>query len=341
MGRPSWTVFSYIANLRPGRSSADQCWPRKPDKLSSVSITSQASPESVPTLDAEAIKPGVPGAIVYLVPTPVGNLGDITLRALEVLKSVDAIAAEDTRHSRQLLTHFGIDKPLVRLDAHTMRSRARGVLEKYPRLAYVSDAGSPGLSDPGAELVGFALDAGTRVEALPGPTALIPALTLSGLPVGRFTFHGFLPRSGRERRERLEEIAQSTITSALYESPHRLSDTLADLGQICGPNRPCAVARELSKRYEEVFRGTLQAAHQHFTDPRGEIVVIVGPSDPDTTPTISSDDLENVARTMAANGKTAREIRAELMKTGLERNRAYALALEATNQRPQQEGEET
>jgi 16S rRNA (cytidine1402-2'-O)-methyltransferase len=306
-----------------------------------VSVLPQPSSESVPTLDPEAVKTGIPGSIVYLVPTPVGNLGDITLRALEVLKSVDAIAAEDTRHSRQLLTHFGIDKPLVRLDAHTMRSRARGVLEKYPRLAYVSDAGSPGLSDPGAELVGFALDAGTRVEALPGPTALIPALTLSGLPVGRFTFHGFLPRSGRERRERLEEIAQSTITSALYESPHRLLETLSDLEHICGPQRPCAVARELSKRYEEVFRGTLQGAHQHFTDPRGEIVVIVGATDPDTTPTISNDDLEKAAHDLAAHGKTAREIRAELMKTGLERNRAYALALEATNQRPVQEGEET
>jgi 16S rRNA (cytidine1402-2'-O)-methyltransferase len=271
------------------------------------------------------------GAVVYLVPTPVGNLGDITLRALEVLRSVDAVAAEDTRRSRQLLTHFGIDKPLVRLDAHTMRARARGVLEKYPRLAYVSDAGSPGLSDPGAELIGFALESGARVEALPGPTALIPALTLSGLPVGRFTFHGFLPRGGRERRERLEEIAQSSITSAFYESPHRLLETLSDLEDVCGPDRPCAVARELSKRFEEVFRGTLQAAHTHFTEPRGEIVVVVGPTDPET-PTISSDDLEAMARDLASHGKTAREIRAELMKQGLERNRAYALALEATSQ---------
>jgi 16S rRNA (cytidine1402-2'-O)-methyltransferase len=306
-----------------------------------VSLAPQPSSETVPSLDAEAVTPGLPGSVVYLVPTPVGNLGDITLRALEVLKSVDAIAAEDTRHSRHLLTHFGIDKPLVRLDAHTMRSRARGVLEKYPRLAYVSDAGSPGLSDPGAELIAFALEVGTRVEALPGPTALIPALTLSGLPVGRFTFHGFLPRSGRERRERLEEIAQSGISSAFYESPHRLSDTLSDLEHVCGPQRPCAVARELSKRFEEVFRGTLHQAFLHFTDPRGEIVVIVGPSDPDTTPTVSSDDLEKAARDLAASGKNAREIRAELMKTGLERNRAYALALEVTNQRTSQEGEKT
>ena len=290
--------------------------------------------------DSPDVAPLSAGGIVYLVPTPVGNLGDITLRALEVLKSVDAVAAEDTRHSRQLLTHFGIDKPLVRLDAHTMRARAEGVLAKYPRLAYVSDAGSPGLSDPGAELVEFALRAGARVEALPGPTALIPALTLSGLPVGRFTFHGFLPRSGRERRERLEEIAQSGISSAFYESPHRLSDTLADLAEICGPERPCAVARELSKRFEEVFRGTIQQAFQHFTDPRGEIVVVVGPTDPDATPTITGEDLEKMARDLAGHGKTAREIRAALMKTGLERNRAYALALEATSQEVQ-EGNQT
>lgn len=289
-----------------------------------MSSALESPPDSAPPLNS--------GAVVYLVPTPVGNLGDITLRALEVLKSVDAVAAEDTRHSRQLLTHFGIDKPLVRLDAHTMRARAPGVLEKYPRLAYVSDAGSPGLSDPGAELVSLALASGARVEALPGPTALVPALTLSGLPVGRFTFHGFLPRSGRERRERLEEIARSNITSAFYESPHRLSDTLSDLLETCGVDRPCAVAREISKRYEEVFRGTLHEAFAHFTDPRGEIVVVVGPIDPDAIPTVSNDDLEAMARDLASRGKTTREIRAELMKTGLERNRAYAIALEVTSQ---------
>ena len=266
---------------------------------------------------------------MYLVPTPIGNLGDITLRALEVLRSVDAVAAEDTRRSRQLLTHFGIDKPLVRLDAHTMLDRAQSTLKRYPRLAYVSDAGSPGLSDPGAELVRVALEMNVRVEALPGPNALIPALTLSGLPTARFTFHGFLPRAGRERRERLDEIAHSTVTSAFYESPHRLLETLSELEALCGPERECAVARELSKRFEEVFRGKLHTARTHFTDPRGEIVVVVGPATEHDKMT-PAPDFETLASSLAQQGKTAREIRAELMKHGLDRNRAYALALSVT-----------
>ncbi len=273
---------------------------------------------------------------MYLVPTPIGNLGDITLRALEVLRSVDAVAAEDTRRSRQLLTHFGIDKPLVRLDAHTMLDRAQSTLERYPRLAYVSDAGTPGLSDPGAELVRVALHMGVRVEALPGPTALIPALTLSGLPTARFTFHGFLPRTGRERRERLDEIAQSSITSAFYESPHRLLETLSALEALCGPERECAVARELSKRFEEVFRGSLQAAQTHFTEPRGEIVVVVAPATEHDKMTPAA-NLETFASSLAQHGKTAREIRAELMKHGLDRNQAYALALKAKQSRDERE----
>jgi 16S rRNA (cytidine1402-2'-O)-methyltransferase len=270
-----------------------------------------------------------PERVVYLVPTPIGNLGDITLRALEVLRGVDAVAAEDTRRSRQLLTHFGIDKPLVRLDAHTMLERARSTLERYPRLAYVSDAGTPGLSDPGAELVRVALEMNVRVEALPGPTALIPALTLSGLPTARFSFHGFLPRTGRERRERLEEIRNSTITSAFYESPHRLLETLSELATLCGTERECAVARELSKRFEEVFRGNLHAALKHFTDPRGEIVVVVAPATEHDKMT-PAPDLEALASSLAQQGKTTREIRAELMKHGLDRNQAYALALSVT-----------
>ena len=202
--------------------------------------------------------------IVYLVPTPIGNLGDMTLRALETLKNVDCIACEDTRHSGKLLQHFGISKPLERLDAHTMLERAKHILEKYARVAFVSDAGSPGLSDPGAELVSIALELGIRIEALPGANALIPAITLSGLPTGRFSFHGFLPRSGRERTERLEEISVSNITSVLYESPHRLHTTLLELSALCGTTRQCAVARELSKLHEEIYRGTLEACLRLF-----------------------------------------------------------------------------
>ena len=272
--------------------------------------------------------------IVYLVPTPVGNLGDITLRALEVLRGVDAVAAEDTRRSRQLLTHFGIHKPLERLDAHTMR-RAAGLIEQYPRLAFVTDAGTPGLSDPGSELVAAALEAGARVEVLPGPTALIPALVLSGLPLARFAFHGFLPRSGRERRERLEEIVQSRITCAFYESPHRLHDTLRDLERVAEPDRACAITRELSKLHEETFRGTLQTALEHFSgEVRGEIVVVIGPA-PNHLETVSHTTasqvhFESQATSLAGQGLSARDIRDHLAQAGMDRKSAYALALKVT-----------
>lgn len=268
--------------------------------------------------------------IVYLVPTPIGNLGDITLRALETLKNVDCIACEDTRHSGRLLQHFGIHKPLERLDAHTMTERGKHILEKYARVAFVSDAGSPGLSDPGAELVAIALELGIRIEALPGANALIPAITLSGLPSGRFTFHGFLPRSGRERNERLEEISTSQITSVLYESPHRLHETLLELSALCGATRACAVARELSKLHEEIYRGTLETAAQHFNgEIKGEIVLILAPNMASLEPSL---DYAAQALEFAQSGLRVKEIRAKLQQLGLERNAAYDLALKVVLQ---------
>ena len=268
--------------------------------------------------------------IVYLVPTPIGNLGDITLRALEVFQLVDAIACEDTRHSRKLLTHFGINKPVERLDAHTMATRARGVLERYPRLAFISDAGSPGLSDPGAELVTIALELGYRVEALPGATALIPALVLSGLSVASFAFYGFLARSGQMRKAQLEVIAQSAVTTAIYESPHRIVQTLEQLMVVCGADRPCAVARELSKLHEEVFRGSLRAAQAHFSAGvvRGEIVLVV-----DAKPaSLEVIDLDAIARGLRLEGKSVKEIRVALQDIGADRNAAYDAALNAHRQ---------
>lgn len=267
---------------------------------------------------------------LFLVPTPIGNLGDITLRALEVLKMVDCVACEDTRHSGKLLSHFLIHKPLERLDAHTMQARGKTVLEKYKRVAFVSDAGSPGLSDPGAELVQIALELGIRVEALPGATALIPALTLSGLPTGRFVFFGFLPRSGRERQDRLEEISTSQITTAIYESPNRLHSTLIELIALCGESRGCSVARELSKLHEEVFRGTLQEAAQHFSgEVRGEIVLILAPNQTSLEPSL---DYQAKALEFAQMGLRVKEIRAKLQQLGLERNAAYEFALKAVSE---------
>ncbi|MBB6098968.1 16S rRNA (cytidine1402-2'-O)-methyltransferase [Deinobacterium chartae] len=264
---------------------------------------------------------------VTLVPTPVGNLSDITLRALEVLKNADAVAAEDTRVSGSLLRHYGIDKPLVRLDQHTMRSRAPGVLEQYPRLAFVTDAGTPGISDPGEELVRIVLEAGGTVEVLPGATALIPALVLSGFSTARFHFEGFMPRSGRERRERLAELVDRTVTSVFYESPHRLVDTLEELAALA-PGRAVSVTRELSKKFEETYRGSLEEAAAHFAGGvKGEVVVVLSgaaPRDPH-----AGVDFRGLARAAALEGKSTREIRDLLVQSGLRKNDAYVLALEA------------
>ena len=266
---------------------------------------------------------------VTLVPTPVGNLGDITLRALEVLKNADAVACEDTRVSSFLLKHYGIDKPLVRLDQHTLKERASGVLERYPRLAFITDAGTPGIQDPGEELVKMVLERGGVVEVLPGPTALIPALVLSGFPTQPFCFEGFLPRTGRERKERLEDMIHRPMTSLFYESPHRLLDTLEELSRLAGPQRRVSVTRELSKKFEETFRGTLEAARLHFKDGiKGEIVVALEPFikiEP------SVNDFRALAQELALEGQATRAIRDELIAAGLRKNDAYMLALEVTS----------
>jgi len=265
---------------------------------------------------------------VTLVPTPVGNLGDITLRALETLKNADAVACEDTRVSAFLLKHFGIDKPLVRLDQHTLRERAPGVLERYPRLAFITDAGTPGIQDPGEELVKMVLERGGKVEVLPGATALIPALILSGFPTQPFCFEGFLPRDGRARKERLEEMIHRTMTSLFYESPHRLLDTLEELSKLAGPQRRVSITRELSKKFEETYRGTLEATLLHFKDGiKGEIVVALEPF-VKIEPGVN--DFRALAQEMALEGQTTRAIRDELMAAGLRKNDAYMLALEVT-----------
>jgi len=273
------------------------------------------------TLDASPIH-------VWLVPTPVGNLGDITLRAIEVLRGADAVACEDTRRSGQLLTHLGISRPLVRLDAHTMK-RAPGVLEQYPRLAYVSDAGTPGISDPGAELLALALELGGKAEVLPGPTAFVPALVLSGLDGGRFTFEGFLPRGGRERRERLQAVAGRPETTLIYESPHRLHATLEELAELCGPERRASVTRELSKRFEETVRGTLPSLAARFADGvKGEIVIALQGAPAQVQDPADAGHAE-VAAALAAGGGSVRDIRELLQGRGLRKNDAYELALRA------------
>lgn len=235
------------------------------------------------------------GAKVVLVPTPIGNLDDITLRAIHVLKAAHRIAAEDTRHSGMLLKHLGIAKPLTALHQHNEHARVAQLLQELlasgETLAVISDAGTPAISDPGFLIVREALRLGIAVEALPGPTALIPALAASGLPTNRFVFEGFLPTK-KGRQTRLQQLAAEPRTLVLYESPHKLLRTLQELSATLGATRACAVARELSKLHEEFFRGTLAEAAVYFGKGtiRGELVIVVAGADYDpSTPPQAAD----------------------------------------------------
>jgi len=217
---------------------------------------------------------------LYIVPSPVGNLGDMTLRAIETLKGVDLILAEDTRTSSFLLKHFGIDRPLQSHHLHNEHKTVERVAERIAAgqsVALVSDAGTPGISDPGFLLVRECLRKGIAVECLPGPTALIPALVVSGLPCDRFMFEGFLPpKKGRQKR--MTELAALGVTVVFYESPYRVVRLLEEIGLHFGPERPVAVVREISKKFEEILRGTAPELVAHFarTEPKGEFVVVVG-----------------------------------------------------------------
>jgi 16S rRNA (cytidine1402-2'-O)-methyltransferase len=263
-------------------------------------------------------------AHLSLVPTPIGNLGDITLRALETLKRAEVIAAEDTRHSQKLLQHYAIEKPLLRLDAHTIAERAEGIFSRYQTIAFITDAGTPGISDPGAELVQLALKRGDTVEVLPGATAFVPALVLSGLMSARFTFEGFLPRKGGARRERLETIAKSSATSILYEAPQRLKETLEDLITMCG-DRPASVSRELSKLHETTYRGKLSEILEQLGEKevKGEIVIVVAPVSEPEKPL----DFSQEAERLKAQGLSGRALREALTALGAPRNLAYELSI--------------
>lgn len=223
----------------------------------------------------------MPGTL-YVVGTPIGNLEDITLRALRVLKEVDLIAAEDTRHTAKLLHHYGIATPLISCHEHNEAARASELVQRLlagASVALVTDAGMPGISDPGALVIARAHEAGVPVVAVPGPSAAITALVLSGLQADRFVFEGFLPRAGKARQEALARLAQEPRAVVLYEAPHRLLATLADLETAVG-DRPLAVCRELTKRYEEVRRGTAATLRAHFAahPPQGEFTLVLGPA---------------------------------------------------------------
>jgi 16S rRNA (cytidine1402-2'-O)-methyltransferase len=217
---------------------------------------------------------------LYLCATPLGNLGDITLRALEVLKQVDLIAAEDTRHTRKLLNHFGIHTTTTSYYEHNRQAKAPLLLTELAggkKIALVTDAGTPGIADPGHQLVQQALSQGHQVTIIPGPSAVIAALVVSGIRPHPFYFYGFLPRKAGERRALLAELAEDARTGVFYEAPHRLQKTLQDFCEVWGRERQVAVARELTKQFEEVSRGSFDQVTTHFaaTPPLGELTIVV------------------------------------------------------------------
>lgn len=216
---------------------------------------------------------------LYLVPTPVGNLDDMTLRALKVLREVDIVLAEDTRTSGLLLKHFEVKTRLVshhKFNEHQTAEQFASRMAAGETMALITDAGTPGISDPGFMLVRACVERGVEVECLPGATAFVPALVSSGLPCERFTFEGFLPQK-KGRRSRLEELAEEPRTMVFYESPYRVVKTLEQLVEVFGPERRASVAREISKLHEELVRGTLAELSAHFAEhaPRGEFVIVV------------------------------------------------------------------
>ncbi len=269
---------------------------------------------------------------LVLVATPIGNLGDISARALDALRTADVIACEDTRRTGGLLHHFAVPHgPMAVVNEHTEVDRIPGLLGMLAEgltVALVSDAGTPGISDPGERLVRAAVHAGHDVAAIPGPVALVMALVLSGLSTRRFAFDGFLPRAGRERAGRLAELAGERRTVVLYEAPHRIVRTIDDLTAACGGDRRVALCRELTKMHEEVWRGTLSEARAHLAigEPLGEFVVVV-----DGAPGDRPADDDAIRRALAdciAQGLTTRSAVAEVTAaTGAPKRTVYALAL--------------
>jgi 16S rRNA (cytidine1402-2'-O)-methyltransferase len=274
--------------------------------------------------------------VLVLVATPIGNMGDLAPRAVEALRAADAICCEDSRRTGKLLERAGVVRrsPLLVVNDHTEATRVGEVLarlERGERVAVVSDAGTPGISDPGEQLVAAATAQGFTIEVVPGPSAAIAALVASGLPTGRFVFEGFLPRKGSGRTQRLATLASEPRTIVLYEAPHRLERTLVDLAGALGPERRVAVARELTKLHEEVVRGTLAEAVAWATrvSPRGEHVLVVdGAPEAEAA---SDDEVLVAVRDALDRGLSARDAASEVARSlGVPKRRAYSLATNAS-----------
>ncbi|MEW6192988.1 MAG: 16S rRNA (cytidine(1402)-2'-O)-methyltransferase [Bacillota bacterium] len=275
--------------------------------------------------------------ILYFCPTPIGNLEDITLRVLRTLREVDLVAAEDTRHTRKLLAHYGISKPLLSYYSHNQEQRGKEILARLLQgesVALVSDAGTPGISDPGALLVREAVAQGIQVAALPGPSAILPALVVSGLDTSRYVFEGFLP--AKHRRRALERLARETRTIVFFEAPHRLLATLKDILTVLG-DRQVAVARELTKVHEEVFRGLVSEALEYFSEkrPRGEITVVLAGREPAKEvkePVPGEAEVVSLVQELTAAGMQRRAaIKETARRFGMPSRRVYEIIEKAKN----------
>ena len=273
--------------------------------------------------------------MLYLVPTPIGNLGDVSERAREILESADFIAAEDTRVTLKLLNHLGIKKTLVSYYEHNKAFKGDQIVERIlagETCAQVSDAGSPAISDPGEDLVRQCVAAGITVSAIPGPCAAITALSISGQSTGRFCFEGFLSTSKKSRREHLDSLKQERRTMIFYEAPHKLANTLSDLLETFGPDRSISLCRELTKLHEEVIRTTLQGAVTYYQEnaPKGEFVLIVAGAPEEVVESASPEDAAGRVAQLMEEGMSRKDaIRQTAQELGLPKNVVYEAALKA------------
>jgi 16S rRNA (cytidine1402-2'-O)-methyltransferase len=270
---------------------------------------------------------------LYVVSTPIGNMGDFSFRAVEVLGSVGAVLAEDTRHSRQLLDRYGIRTRMASYHEHNEAKTTPQLVARLcagEDLAIISDAGTPLLSDPGQRLVRAAIDAGVTIVPVPGASAMLAALVSSGLDINRFTFLGFLPRKGRERAAAIADIASSRIPVVLYEGPARVAGTLQEVAKAAA-DREAVVARELTKQFEEVRRGTVESLGAYYSSspPRGEVVIIVAGAE---ARALDESAVQGEAGALLARGHSVREVVRELVQRGVPRNAAYRIAKTAATE---------
>ncbi len=272
--------------------------------------------------------------ILYLVATPIGNLGDFSPRAVETLSAVDFVAAEDTRVSLKLLNHFGVKKPLVSYHEHNCAAAGPSILARLlagESCALVTDAGTPAISDPGEPLVRLCAEQGVTVQAVPGCCAAVNALAVSGLPTGRFTFEGFLSVNKKSRREHLESLRNEPRTMIFHEAPHKLRATLADLAGVFGPDRRIALCRELTKLHEEIRRCTLAEAAEYYETnaPRGEYVLVVAGARPAASASLTLEEGAAQVLALVEAGTRLKDAAREVAEhTGLSKNDLYAAALE-------------